>query len=211
MRIAYFGGSFDPPHRAHLAVAQAAAAQFSLDRVLLAPTGLQPLKPQGSSAAYADRLEMVRLLVATDSRLEASAMDAPHAGGEPNYTVDALAALRRELQPHDELFALAGADALVHFPRWRQPERLLELAEWIVVSRPGLDSQKLLDEVIAPAARRRVHLLDGVHDKVSATEVRARLEAGLPCESLIPDPVLAYIHAHRLYTRDAPHSATPGE
>ena len=199
MRIAYFGGSFDPPHRAHLAVALAAAAQFSLDRVLLAPTGRQPLKPQGSSASYADRLEMTRLLVVGQPRLETSEIDAP-AGSEPNYTVDALAALHQALSEADELFALVGADALLHFPRWREPQQLLELAQWIVVSRPGLDSRQLVAEVIAPAMRPRVHLLHGVHDEVSATEIRTRLADGLPCEDLVPQAVLAYIQAHQLYT-----------
>ena len=199
MRIAYFGGSFDPPHRAHLAVAKAAAEQFALDRVLLAPTGRQPLKPQGSSASFADRLEMVRLLVANEPRLVASDMDAPRPDGEQNYTVDALAALHSQLAPEDTLFALIGADALAHFRHWREPDRLLTLAEWIVVSRPGLNSHEVVEQVIAPEARARVHLLENVHDEVSATEIRTRLEAGLPCEGLVPEAVLAYIRAHGLY------------
>ena len=200
MRIAYFGGSFDPPHRAHLAVAKAAADQFSLDRVLLAPTGRQPLKPQGSSACYADRLAMVRLLVDGDPRLVASDMDAPRPDGQQNYTVDALATLRQQLGDGDELFAVIGADSLVHFQHWREPGRLLELAHWIVVSRPGLDSRALVEQVIPAGERDRVHLLAGLHDEVSATEIRARLQAGEPCDGLVPERVLAYIRAHNLYS-----------
>src|SRR3978361_2006331 len=108
MRIGYFGGTFDPPHRAHLRVARAAADAFALDRVLLAPTGVQPLKAEPAKASFEDRLAMTRLLCAEAPRLQASAIDGPLPDGSPNYTVDALSRLR-EQQPDAELFVLAGA------------------------------------------------------------------------------------------------------
>ena len=99
MRIGYFGGSFDPPHRGHLAVARLARDRFSLDRVLLAPTARQPLKQSGPEASWADRLRMTELLVAGEPRgaeasLEASNIDGPQPNGAPNYTVDTLRRLR---------------------------------------------------------------------------------------------------------------------
>jgi len=92
MRVGFYGGSFDPPHCGHLAVAKAAAEAFALDTVLLAPTARQPLKPQGAEASFDDRLAMVRLLCEGESGLEASELEAPSAESgaavQPNYTID---------------------------------------------------------------------------------------------------------------------------
>jgi len=200
MRIGFFGGTFDPPHRGHLAVAVAAADAYSLQRVLLAPTGKQPLKPQGSSASFADRLAMVSLLCEADTRLEASALDAPRADGLPNFTVDTLTALREQLAAEDELFVILGADAFRDLSQWREPARLLALADWIVVSRPGVPPVFPRE---AQAARRdgRVHMLLDVDDPTSATDIRARLDYGLPCDGLIPAPILAYMAEHGLYRK----------
>lgn len=199
MRIGFFGGSFDPPHRGHLAIAQAAADAFSLDRVLLAPVGLQPLKLDGPAASFADRLAMVELLCAYDERLHASTLDAPRPDGQPNYTVDTLRRLRAELSSGDQIFVLIGADSLRDLPRWRLPAELLEIAEWIAISRPGLDVTSLLPAAVPAASRARIHLLTTVNVPVSATEVRARLHAGQPCADLLVPEVEAYIMQHKLY------------
>jgi nicotinate-nucleotide adenylyltransferase len=84
MRIAFFGGTFDPPHLGHLAIARAAADRLRLDRVLFAPVGSQPLKQDSSVASFADRLAMVKLAITDDTRFAASEIDAPHADGQPN-------------------------------------------------------------------------------------------------------------------------------
>jgi nicotinate-nucleotide adenylyltransferase len=199
MRIGFFGGSFDPPHRGHLAVALAAAQQFSLDRVLLAPTANQPLKPQGPQASFEDRLAMVGLLCAADTRLEASTLDGPAPSGHPNYTVETLQHLRDTLTAQDSLFAIAGIDAFLDIHRWRSPQRLLQLAQWIVVSRPGFDTSLLVRMDLDPTQRARVHLLAGVAEPASATAVRAALHDGRNCATLVPAPVLTYITQHRLY------------
>lgn len=202
MRIALFGGTFDPPHLGHLAVARAAAEAFALNRVLFAPVGHQPLK-QDQPASYADRLAMVALACAADRRFEASELDAPNADGTPNFTVDTLARLRA-IEPGATLFNLVGADSFLDLPRWRGPARLLELAEWIVVSRPGFSLDHLAALSLTPEQRARVHLLETVHADVSATELRRRLRDGEPCTEFIPPAVFAYIRTHHLY------AATPG-
>ena len=218
MRIGYFGGSFDPPHNGHLTVARAARDRFALDRVLLAPTGRQPLKPDGPVASFADRLRMTELLCADEPRLEASAIDAPRPDGQPNYTVDTLRRLQAQLAqlasapssvsdagkdaalpsltPH--LFAILGADAFQTFPRWRNPEELLRLAEWIIVSRPGFS----LEDVKAPfnnLEHTRVHRLTGPADPSRATNLRDRLSAGVNDGYTIPKPVISYITKRKLY------------
>jgi nicotinate-nucleotide adenylyltransferase len=199
MRIGYFGGSFDPPHLGHLRVASAAAEAFSLDRVLLAPTGVQPLKPEGLIASFPDRLAMVSLLCASAPLLEPSSIDAPHHDLLPNYTVDTLLHLRAQLSPSDDLFVLVGADAFLDLPRWRSPDQLLTLANWIVLSRPGFSLRHLDALALTPSQLARVHLLETLADPTSATHIRSLLSQNLPCGDLLPASVLEYIRAHHLY------------
>src|ERR1019366_7429858 len=132
MRIALFGGTFDPIHRGHLALASAAARAFPLDRVLFAPAGRQPRNAESPPPACADRLEMTRLAVASAANpsFAVSSVDAPRPDGAPNYTVDTLAALARAA-PAATLFVLAGADSFLTLRNWRSPAQLLALAEWI--------------------------------------------------------------------------------
>ena len=201
MRVALFGGTFDPIHRGHLALASAAASAFALDRVLFAPVGRQPLKA-APTAAFADRLEMTRLAVAfaADPRFAVSSVDAPRPNGAPNYTVDTLGLLAREA-PAATLFVLAGADSFLTLRGWSSPDRLLELAEWIVVSRPEfpLSEPQLASLALTAAQRSRIHLLTTVHEDVSATELRQRLHAGDPCPGLLPPAVADFIQTRRLY------------
>ncbi len=211
MRIAFFGGTFDPPHRGHLAVARAASGKFALDTVLFTPTARQPLKPQGTGASFADRLAMVGLLCAAErdqphvARFVPSTLDRPREDGQPNYTIDSLRRLRQDLETgastdeNIEIFVVIGADAFLDLRRWREPEALFEIAQWIVVSRPGFSLDDLGPLALTLRQRARVHLLEGVQETVSAGEVRERLEAGLDCSSLLTPEVLGYIHVHRLY------------
>ena len=198
MRIALFGGTFDPPHRGHTAIAAAAADRFRLDTVLFAPAGRQPLKAHPAGASFDDRLAMTRLACAEDPRFQASTRDAPRPDGAPNYTVDSLISLRDQL-PDAQIFNLVGADSFHDLARWHMPERLLQLAEWIVVSRPGYLLADPPGLTLTPAERQRVHLLDSVHEDVAATSLRERLATGDPCDDLLVPPVLAYIRQHHLY------------
>lgn len=199
MRLGFFGGSFDPPHRGHLVVARAALAAFRLDRVLLAPTGLQPLKRKGAETPFRDRLNMVELLCGAADALEPSIIDGPLDDDAPNYTIDTLARLRATLPAEAELFVIIGADSFLTMRQWRKPDELLIAAEWIVVSRPGFDLRALDSLALTAEQRRRVHPLEGVAEPISATEVRACLHAGEDCGKLVTEPVLAYILAHHLY------------
>jgi nicotinate-nucleotide adenylyltransferase len=204
MRIGFFGGSFDPPHLGHLAVGCAAADAFSLDHILFAPTAHQPLKPDGAVASFQDRLAMVSLLCElqpanTMPRFESSSLDGPLPGTAPNYTVGTLTRLRETISSTDRIFAIVGADAFLDLRRWRSPDRLLSLAEWIVVSRPGFSLQQLDALHLTPAQLQRIHLLEGVHEPASATSVRTLLRAGSACTGLLPASILHYIRAHHLY------------
>jgi nicotinate-nucleotide adenylyltransferase len=199
MRVALFGGSFDPPHHGHIAIATAAADVFDLDTVFFTPAGRQPLKPDRAPAPFADRLAMVELACRPDPRFAASQLDAPRPDGAPNYTVQALATLH-EAMPDVRLFNLVGADSFLDLPRWHEPERLIELAEWIVVSRPGFLLADLSPLGLTPHQKSRVYLLQTVHEDIAATNLRERLEAGDLCTDVLSPAVSAYIQAHQLYS-----------
>ena len=175
MRIGFYGGSFDPPHRGHIALALAAADAFLLDRVLLAPVGVQPLKERQPATDFLHRYAMTALAAQADPRLLPSLLDAPEFDAPnytPNYTVDTLARLREAFpaalqssgEP-DALFTLLGADSFLGIRQWREPERLLALSDWIVAARPHYELGHTLMEAAAalPAGVRADPARDGDH------------------------------------------------
>jgi nicotinate-nucleotide adenylyltransferase len=228
-RIAFFGGSFDPPHFGHLAVARAARRALSLDAVLFAPVGAQPLKPSGSSAGFEDRMAMTRLAIAGEPGFSLSLVDAPKAGGAPNYTLESLLFLSDQLPPGGQLFCLMGADAFAGLHRWHRAAEIPFAAPLIVASRPGEsidDLASLLPEGFflepAPAevfsgvelvayrlrnSRGRsapFYLLPGLAVDISATQIRAviqrpRADDPRQDQPLLPPAVLEYIRSHGLY------------
>jgi len=136
-RIAFFGGSFDPPHQGHLAVARAARVALELDMVLFAPVGSQPLKPDGATAGFEDRVAMTRLAIAGEPDFAVSLIDAPKPSAAPNYTINTLLDLRAQLPPDGMLFCLMGADSFFDLRRWHRAAEIPFVASLIVASRPG--------------------------------------------------------------------------
>lgn len=180
-------------------VARTVASIFRLDRLLLAPAAQQPLKPGGAEVSFQDRLAMVEILCQREPRLEPSTLDAPRTHGEPNYTIDTLRRLRTEFCETPEIYSVVGADSFLDLRRWRSPEQLLALVNWIVVSRPGFSLGSLDTLNLTREQRSHVYLLQGVAEPVSATEVRSCLHEGRDCSELVPPGILSYIQEHRLY------------
>ncbi|MFY9854557.1 MAG: nicotinate-nucleotide adenylyltransferase [Terracidiphilus sp.] len=184
-RVAFFGGSFDPPHLGHIEVARAAQAALGLDAVLFAPVGEQPLKPQGSTAAFAHRLAMTRLAIAGDPAFAVSLADAPKPSGTPNYTFDTLLTLRAQLPPDGVLFCLLGADAFALLRRWHRAAEIPFVAPLIVASRPGEDlvdlkaylPEGLMIEVIPAADEMDVVDHDSSHWLCQGTTSKPALSA----------------------------------
>ncbi len=221
MRVALFGGSFDPPHRGHVALARLARERFALDRILVAPVGAQPLKPDAASASFKDRLAMTRLAFDGEPAVEISLLDAPNADGLSNYTVDTVEALRRHLGPQDALFCILGADSLLNIRKWRRPADLLLACDFLAGARPGFDLDKataslpqklearplpagipatrLLELTARDDRRSRLYLLTDLNEDISASEIRAALRGGQGAEKVLDREVLEYIRAHRLY------------
>ncbi len=186
MRIGVLGGSFDPVHLGHVALAEAARDRLRLDRVLLVPAACQPLKPGGPCASAEDRYAMVRLAVRGRPGLEASDLEIRRPG--PSYTVDSLREIRAGLPPEADVFLLLGADAMADLPRWREADGIRRLAVVVGCSRPG-----------CPPPRGSALGLEADTPEVSSTEVRSRAAAGEPLAGLVPDDVAAFIEARGLY------------
>jgi nicotinate-nucleotide adenylyltransferase len=141
---------------------------------------------------------MVKLLCEGEPNFIASTLDAP-LSNTPNYTVDTLRRLRLTLSPNDAISVVIGLDAFLDLRRWRTPDVLFTLADWIVVTRPGL-SLKLLDNLaLSTEQLQHVHTLDGIAHPASATEIRALLHSGSTCKNFLPPSILKYIRANHLY------------
>ena len=197
-RLGLLGGTFDPPHFGHLVAAQEAFVALGLERVLFLPAGRPPHKQGVSVSAVEHRVEMTRLAIAGDPRFALSLADVERPG--TSYTVELLAALRRQLGPAPELYFVVGMDSLLELPTWRDPAGVLRLARLVAVHRPGYRPPDLSTlEAQVPGARERVTLLAAPGIDVSSTELRARAAAGRPIRYLVPDAVAAYVAEHRLY------------
>ena len=192
MTIGLFGGSFNPPHVAHLAVAEACAEAAGLDTVWWMPTPTPPHKRADPAlAAPEHRLAMARLAAEGNVRFAVSDVEFRRPG--PHFTVDTLRALRDE-HPGNTFALVVGGDSLAAFATWREPEAILELARLVVYRRPGADLAGVPDTVLA-----RTTVVDGPALELSGTELRARIAGGQSVRYLVPDAVLAYVGAHGLY------------
>lgn len=201
-RICLFGGSFDPPHCGHIAIARAAQQALALDAVLFAPVGAQPLKPEGATAGFAERCAMTQRAIAGHPGFALSLVDAPTGAGHPNYTFDTLARLREEYGPAATLFCLIGLDSLRHIALWHRAAELPFLATFIVAARPGAAPETALAHLPdgltlenpapplenrhgvavraytlrnAAGARATLYLLPSLAVEISATAIRDQL------------------------------------
>ncbi|MBI4294552.1 MAG: nicotinate-nucleotide adenylyltransferase [Chloroflexi bacterium] len=203
MRLGVLGGTFDPVHLGHLALARVALDELKLAKVLFVPAARPRFKTLRRLAPAQARLDMLRLAVAGEPRFEVSTIDLERAG--TTYTVDTLLRLKQELGESVELYFLLGADALAEFPAWRAPERILGMCYLVTAARPGCPPPDLVTlEQALPASRGRVIVLQGPHIDVSATEVRRRVAAGQPLSGLVPPAVEQYIKDRGLYRRARP-------
>ena len=192
MRLAIFGGSFDPPHVGHLLAAQDALDQLALDRLIIVPTAIQPLKIGRAAATAAQRLAMARLMVEGDPRFEVSASEVDRAG--VSFTVDTLTHFA-SAYPAAERFFLVGADVLTTFMQWREPERVLQLARLVVLERAGDHPATLPAGMGAGDVRR----LPTRRVDVSSTEIRERVRQGKSVKGFVTDSVGAFIARDGLY------------
>jgi nicotinate-nucleotide adenylyltransferase len=187
MRLAIFGGTFDPIHNAHLTIARTAADHFRLDRVLFVPAARPPHKSGFTYAPYEDRVRMAELACACDPRFVVSRLEE---ATERSYSIETIEKLNSQLAAGDELFFIIGADAFAEIRTWHRWRDVAAAVRFLVVSRPG--------HVYEAPAEVRADRLDTVHLPVSSSDIRKELAAGLrPAE--VPGQVLDYIARNGLY------------
>lgn len=192
--VGLMGGTFDPIHVGHLAIAEAAREALALDRILFVPAGTPPHKRAGGVTDSAHRVAMVAVAIADNPAFELSRIEVDRPG--PSYTVDTVEALARDA----EITVILSAETFLELPAWHQPERLFAAARVAVVPREGYpapDPAWLASTF--PGREDRVHYLDGPLLGLSSTALRARVAAGRSIRYLVPTAVAAYIAANGLY------------
>ena len=221
MRLGLLGGSFNPVHDGHLAIAHQTREALGLDQILFVPTSHPPHKPNGSLAPAQDRYEMVRLAIASDPSLAISDVEIRRPG--KSYTIDTVRLLQQEYGADTRLFFLIGLDAFLDFPSWRDPLTLLELCSFVVLSRPGLSFRSLSTIALLPPipypsladldadqisrietqiGTQRLICLKLPPCSISASDIRLRIRQGLPVANLLPPLVESYILRHHLYQEE---------
>jgi len=200
LKVGVFGGSFNPVHHAHLAVAEAARKTFSLDRVLFVPAAVPPHKRREKLASDRDRLAMLRLALEGREAFEADDLELRRGG--VSYTVDTIEELRRRFPPGTEFFFILGSDSLPILPQWKEVHQLLAAVRFAVYPRKGFASS-ILDGLAGRFSEEEIQSLrSGFLDlppvDISATEVRERLRRGEAVDHLVPRPVAEYLRTHGL-------------
>jgi nicotinate-nucleotide adenylyltransferase len=245
MNIGLFGGSFDPIHRGHIALARAAAQQYGLRQVLFVPANVPPHKQKQTLTPFVHRYAMIVLATQDDKQFVPSLLEAPpdlvagstgklktrgksEASQEgpavANYTIDTVRRLKGELKKSDRLFLLAGIDAFREVASWREARTVLAECEFVVASRPGYSlrdvAESLPEPLRPPVAVTRpfhkqpasgdlvlpgltLHLLEDVHQNVSATAIRAAAAQGKPLARWLDPRVAQYIKKAGLYRKQS--------
>ena len=199
MTLGVLGGTFDPIHLGHVAAAFAAQRSLSLDSIVLVPSRIPPHRAQPATAGAEDRLAMAQLAARAHPGWSVSRLEIDREG--PSYTYDTLVELRK---PGTQLFFITGADAFAEIDTWSRYPAVLDLANFVVVSRPGITLDSLRERVPTAfshrsSAQTRVILVEAHTPDVSSTGIRSRVRAGQSLSGLVPDAVAGYIAAHRLY------------
>lgn len=216
-KLGILGGTFDPIHFGHLRAAEEIAGQLDLFRVVFIPAARPPHKVAGPAASFEHRLAMVRLAVEGRPGLLASDMEGRRGG--LSYTVETLQELHRQFGLRTDLYFITGLDAFLSIYTWKDLPRLFELANFVVIDRPGFDAGHLADffkEKVSPkyvwdarmgaycqTGKKPVFFRQVARLDISSTDVRARLARGESIRNLVPDDVRDYIMTNGLY-RTAP-------
>ncbi len=225
MNIGLFGGTFDPVHKGHMALARAALTQYKLHRILFVPANIPPHKQKQPLLHFVHRFAMLALATADEKAFLPSQLEAPEEvtakkSGHPNYTIDTVRRLKQSLKASDKLFFLIGMDAFADIAKWHKAEELFRECEFVVASRPGYwlaDVANALPEKLRPRPEvtrpfqkqaatgdlmlpgATIHLMADLHQAASATAIREAAAAGKPLGRFLDAPVAEYIRKMGLY------------
>ncbi|HEX4785843.1 MAG TPA: nicotinate-nucleotide adenylyltransferase [Candidatus Sulfotelmatobacter sp.] len=229
MNIGLFGGTFDPIHRGHLALARVALAQYKLNRIYFVPANIPPHKQKQPLTPFVHRYAMVALATAEEKSFVPSLLEAAEEGTppgrkgppeKPNYTIGTIRRLKQSLKPADKLFFLIGMDAFADIANWHESEALFRECEFVVANRPGYSMADVANslptslrprpEVTKPFHKHpptgdlvlkgaTIHLLADLHQPASATAIRQAAASGKSLARFVDPPVAHYILKTGLY------------
>jgi len=196
--VGILGGTFNPPHVAHLVCASEARSQLALDEVVLVPTNVPPHKTiEEDEPGAAHRLEMCRLCTrGREEWLSVSAIEIERDG--PSYTIDTLLEIHAR-RPGDQLTFIVGGDMAWSLPSWREPEAILSLAQLAVAERAGARREEVRTRLAGLAGADRIAYIDIPRLDISSSALRRRVRAGRTVDFLVPDAVGTYIEREGLY------------
>jgi nicotinate-nucleotide adenylyltransferase len=198
MKIGVLGGTFDPVHLGHIKIAEEARYALGLNPVILVPAGKPMSKPERQITQAEHRVNMLNLAIKDKKHLSVSTIETERPG--PSFTVDTIAAFRKEYENKAEICFILGWDSLEQIPGWHEPARLVALCWLVAVPRPGYPrpDMKALESKI-PGITKKVIFLDKPKIDISATTVRNKIAQGKSIDKLVPRPVAEYIKKHKLY------------
>jgi nicotinate-nucleotide adenylyltransferase len=200
-RIGIMGGTFNPIHKGHLALAKAAQAEFALDELIFIPSGTPPHKAAGSVIDKELRLEMVKLALWGIKNYSVSRIELDRPGY--SYAIDTFNALKKKYGSRAKLFYIMGLDSINELLDWKKPLELFKLCEFIVGTRPGTKLRAFRRLVKFPPLQKevdRIHLLE-LKEDISASQIRAKLKVGKSVARLVPKIVKEYISKYGLYKK----------
>lgn len=196
-KIGVLGGTFDPIHKGHLAIAGESLKRLSLDKVLFVLARQQPLKDRDDIATVENRVEMILLAIEEFPQFELSTVEIDGAG--PSYTINTLSILKKQCD-HAELYFILGWDSLEELPRWKKPEEIIKLCRIAALTRSTVSPPVVNDlDGVIPGLSKRLILIDIAPVDVSSTDIRRRLRQGLSIHGMVPPQVEDYILSHELY------------
>jgi nicotinate-nucleotide adenylyltransferase len=212
MKLGVLGGTFDPIHNGHIAAAAAVEQALGLEAIILIPSRIPPHRHGPVGATSEQRFEMAQLAADGRSGWSASRIEVDRQG--PSYTYDTLTELSRDMtirrkpettKSSTQIFFITGADAFAEIATWSRYPAVLDLANFVVVSRPGITLDSLRERVPSafrdrPSAQTRVILVEAHTPDISSTDIRRRVRAGHSLSGFVPDSVARYIAAHHLYS-----------
>jgi nicotinate-nucleotide adenylyltransferase len=197
MRVGIFGGTFDPVHLGHLVVAEQAREQGELDEVWFVPSARPPHKLDQPITSFDRRVDMLELAIAGEPIFQVSLVEKARPG--PSYTVDTLADVAAS-RPGVDWSLILGADSLIDFPAWREPDRILEMASLLVVARPGW-SEAEAGKVSQGFPEGKVRWLEAPLISIASRDLRRRAAEGRSLAYLTPKAVEVFIREKKVYRR----------
>ena len=198
-KVGIMGGTFDPIHIGHLILGENAYLQFGLDKVVFMPSGNPPHKKDREGGTDLQRMDMVKLAIASNTHFEISDIEMNEEGY--TYTYRTLERLVKE-HPDTEYYFIIGADSLFYFDSWKNPQRIADACTLVVATRNHTSDEKLDEKIefVRKLFNAKIEKLDTENIDCSSSQIRSWIKEGHTVKYYVPDTVINYIHTYHVYT-----------